>query len=258
MHSACMDVADLTKAQAEQALLPHRHGGMGLRHYTADVADAARLSSAALAQCALVDGVERGRPFRGSAAVELQGVLDRLRATWGHAIADLGAGPADAAAWALDATAKLRLTQLQRAISRAEADGRKAAMFAALFTAGSGRTSQFTEDGQAAAARLRSCMGAMASAWLTALPGPVTACTCPTWSSACTRGSGSGKSSCPVSAATMTHPLNAPVAAVMRPVRTRSSASRCGVPSWPATISSWRHGAASWHAAGSRQRSSLT
>ena len=42
-------VTELTERQQRQAVLPHRHGGMGLRHYTEAAADAARLSSAALA-----------------------------------------------------------------------------------------------------------------------------------------------------------------------------------------------------------------
>jgi hypothetical protein len=167
-------VSDLTPAQAEQAILPHRHGGMGLRHYCEDVADAARMSSAALAQCALADGVERGLPFRGCAAVEMQQVLDRLRLTWSVSIPEIANSPAGAANWAVDESAKVRLTQLQRALARAEADGRKAAVFQALLVATNGRSAQIAARARASMARLRSCMGAIASAWLMALPGPVT------------------------------------------------------------------------------------
>ena len=44
----------LTASQREQAVLPHRHGGMGLRRFNEDVATAARLSSTALACAALL------------------------------------------------------------------------------------------------------------------------------------------------------------------------------------------------------------
>ena len=83
----------------------------------------------------------------------MQGVPGRPRVLWGHDIADLDAGLADAAAWALDTTAELRLTQLQRVLTHAEADGPRAAVFFAIFMAGSGRSAWFIKNGQAAAAR---------------------------------------------------------------------------------------------------------
>lgn len=91
-------VSGLTMAPARQALPPQRHRGMWRRHYTADVAAVVRLLSAALAQSALAGGIKRSRPFRACAAVQVQGVLDRMRLTWGHAIADFGDGPAYAMA----------------------------------------------------------------------------------------------------------------------------------------------------------------
>ena len=50
-------VTSLTDQQRVQ--VPHRHGGMGLRHVCEDVATAARLSSAALAHAALVGDLTR-------------------------------------------------------------------------------------------------------------------------------------------------------------------------------------------------------
>ena len=51
MHWMCdiVGLPELTALQREQAVLPHRHGGMGLRRFNEHLATAARLSSAALA-----------------------------------------------------------------------------------------------------------------------------------------------------------------------------------------------------------------
>ena len=60
-------VASLTHQQRVQVQLPHRHGGMGLRHFSEDVAAcaASRLSSAFLAHAVLAVGSDNGLPFRG-------------------------------------------------------------------------------------------------------------------------------------------------------------------------------------------------
>ena len=55
-----VSLPQLTALQREQAVLPHRHGGMGLLRLNEDVATAARLSSAALAFAALGDGTGKG------------------------------------------------------------------------------------------------------------------------------------------------------------------------------------------------------
>ena len=68
--------------QQVQVHLPHKHGGMGLRHFNEDVGTAARLSSAALAYAALTDGNERALPFRGLAEVEARMSLNKLREAW--------------------------------------------------------------------------------------------------------------------------------------------------------------------------------
>eukprot|EP00892_Ulva_mutabilis_P011423 jgi/Ulvmu1/8653/UM046_0058.1 len=110
------------------------HGGMGLRHYTADVADAARLASAAVAHAVLADGIDGGKPFRGDAAVQHQARLARLRKAW-PAVQGISDSPTPADAWASDA-------------------GLEAAHDAAP-----------------------DCSGSLASAFLTACPGPVTGLT---------------------------------------------------------------------------------
>lgn len=64
---------------------------MSLSHRTADTADAARITSPALAECALVEGVycilytvaaAGPRPFRSDTAVEHQATLERIRTDW--------------------------------------------------------------------------------------------------------------------------------------------------------------------------------
>ena len=69
------------------------------------------------------------------------------------------------------------MVKLQRRIAHAEADARHAAIFAGLLAVSACRSSQAAAGADADLARLRSCSGAMASAWLTALPGPVTGLT---------------------------------------------------------------------------------
>lgn len=65
----------LTDQQGQQALLPHQHGGMCLRHRMVDSANMARLSSTAPAECAMVNGVESGLFFHGDVTMELKATL---------------------------------------------------------------------------------------------------------------------------------------------------------------------------------------
>lgn len=58
---------------------------MGLHNHTAMTANVARLSSAALAECAMLDGVEASLPSCSEVAVELQATLDELRSAYAHA-----------------------------------------------------------------------------------------------------------------------------------------------------------------------------
>ena len=72
----------LTALQREQAVLPHRHGGMGLRRFNEDVATAAWLSPAALACAALADGRGKGDPFRGAVEIDARAAVESLRRSW--------------------------------------------------------------------------------------------------------------------------------------------------------------------------------
>ena len=69
----------ITALQREQAVLPHRRGGMDLRRFNEDVATAARLSSTALACAALADGRGKGDPFRGTAELDVCAAVESLR-----------------------------------------------------------------------------------------------------------------------------------------------------------------------------------
>ena len=64
------------------------------------------------------------------------------------------------------------MAALQRAISQADADARTAALFATLEADAKGTSSQVRSAALADRARLRSCAGSLALAWLTARPGP--------------------------------------------------------------------------------------
>ena len=85
--------------------------------------------------------------------------------------------PDDAAEWAGHTRRKpdgkaLRMAALQRAISHPDADTRAAALFTTLEADAKGASSQARSAALADLARLRSCAGSLASAWLTARPGP--------------------------------------------------------------------------------------
>ena len=159
--------------QKVQVQLPHRHGGMGLRRFSEDVATAARLSSAALAHAVLAVGSDKVLPFRGAMGLEAHGSLARLQEAW-PTVKGQADNPDDAAEWAgrkPDGKA-LRMATLQRAISHADADVRVAALFATLEADAKRASSQARSAALADLARLRSCAGSLASAWLIARPGP--------------------------------------------------------------------------------------
>ena len=147
--------------------------GMGLRRFSEDVATAARLSSAALAHAALAGGCDKALPFRGAMGLEVHSSLARLQEAW-PTVKGLADRPDDAAERAgrnPDGKA-LRMAALQRAIFQADADARTAALFAPLEADAKGASSQVRSAALADLARLRSCAGSLASAWLTARPGP--------------------------------------------------------------------------------------
>ena len=153
-------VTSLTDHQRVQVQLPHRHGGMGLRRFSEDVATAARLSSAALAHTALAVGCDTALPFRGAMGLEANSSLARLqeaRRPW-PTVKGLADRPEDAAEWAgrkPDGKA-LQMAALQRAISQADADARTAPLFAALEADAMGASSQVRSASLADLARLRS------------------------------------------------------------------------------------------------------
>ena len=166
-------VTSVTDQQRVQVQLLHRHGGMGLRRFSEDVATAARLSSAALAHAALAGGCNKALPFRGAMGLEAHSSLARLQEAW-PTVKGLADRPDDLAEWAgrkPDGKA-LRMAALQRAISQADADARTAALFATLAADAKGTSSQARSAALADLARLRSCAGSLASAWLTEQPSP--------------------------------------------------------------------------------------
>ena len=153
-------------------MLPHRHGGMGLRRFNEDVATAAWLSSAALACAALADGRGKGKPFRGAAELDARAALESLRRSW-PSVKGLADSPADPRGWARcnQAAKTLRMAGLQHAVTHADADSRAAAVFETLEADAAGQASQLQAAALSDMARLKSCAGALASAWLTARPG---------------------------------------------------------------------------------------
>ena len=174
MQGMCdiVGLPQLTALQREQAVLPHRHGGMGLRRFNEDVATAARLSSAALACAALADGGGKGDPFRGAAELDARAAFESLRRSW-PTVKGLADSPDDPREWARCSQAKktLRMASLQHAVMHADADARAAAVFATLEADVAGQASQLQTAALSNMARLRSCARALVSAWLTARPG---------------------------------------------------------------------------------------
>ena len=162
----------LTALQREQAVLPHRHGGMGLRRFNEDVATAVRLSSAALACAALANGGGKGDPFRGAAELDARVAVESLRRSW-PSVKGLADGPDDPREWARCSQAEktLRMAGLQHAVTHADADARAAAVFSTLEADAAEQASQLRAAALSDMARLRSCDGALASPWLTARPG---------------------------------------------------------------------------------------
>ena len=156
-----------------QVQLPHRHGGMGFRRLSGDVATASRLSSAALAHAALVVGSDKALLFRGAMGLEAHASLARLQEAW-PTVKGLADSPDDAAEWPgrKPDGKDLQMVALQRTISHADADAHVAVLFATLEADAKGPSSQVHSAARADLARLRSCAGSLASAWLTARPGP--------------------------------------------------------------------------------------
>ena len=144
---------------------------MGLRRFSDDLATAARPSSTAFAHAALAGGSDKPLPFRGAMGLEAHSSLARLQEAWPTAkgFAD---SPDDAAEWTVHKPdcKVLRTSALQREISHADADARAAALFATLEADAKGASLQARSA--ARLPHLCNCTGLLASAWLTARPGP--------------------------------------------------------------------------------------
>ena len=145
---------------------------MGLQRFNEDVATAARLSSAAVACAALADGGGKGDPFRGAAELDARAAVESLRRSW-PSVKGLADSPDDPREWARCSQAEktLRMAGLQHAVAHADADARAAPVFATLEADASGQAYQLRAAALSDMARLRSCAGALASAWLMAQPG---------------------------------------------------------------------------------------
>ena len=106
------------------------------------------------------------------AEVEARGSLSKLREAW-PSINGLSNSPDEPVEWArLPPNGKmLRMVAMQQAVSRADADARVAALIATLESDARGPAARPKNQALADLSRLRSCSGALASAWLTAQPG---------------------------------------------------------------------------------------
>jgi hypothetical protein len=150
----------------QQLQLPHRHGGMGLVSFSEPLADAAFVSAAAQCDGAIAGGPARFQRSSGG-CWGLQGhALERLS----EALPELF--PPDMERLGLEMRA---LCHLQAAASRALAARAHAELLEQLAHTPLGQLGVGQEDGdpldkQRAQARLRSCAGRPASAWLTTLP----------------------------------------------------------------------------------------
>jgi hypothetical protein len=141
-----------------QMQLPLRHGGFGLRSVSALEADAALVSSVAMAQAAVAAGPEACHPLAGAARPAVMAawhrVYDDVAATceWEPPLRDLPF-----------AFVRDTLPHVQSVVSRIVGDRAGLAFLDACDTS--------TEAGRHSAARMRSAANGPASAWITALPG---------------------------------------------------------------------------------------
>ena len=144
-----------------------------MQRFSEDVATAASLSSAALAHAVLAGGLDKALPVRGAMGLEAHSSLARLQKAW-PTVKGLADRRDDAAEWAgrnPDGKA-LRMAALMWAISHADAGARAASLFATLEADTRGPSSQSRSAALADLTRSHTCAGLLASAWLTARPGP--------------------------------------------------------------------------------------
>ena len=145
--------------ELEQLTLPMRHGGFGLRKTEPLEASAARLSGVGVAQRVLADAPAVFRPLDGPHAANYQILWSKLRHLVPEVVEDCGG---DATSDLGSQAARDELPLLQHRVARALADRAGKELLE--------RQELRTEEGRRTAARLRSCSGAAASAWLMANP----------------------------------------------------------------------------------------
>ena len=78
----CSQERNLIALQREEAVLPHRHGGMCPRLFSENVVMAARHLCVALACAAMDAGSRKGDPFRGSAALDARSIVKVIQQCW--------------------------------------------------------------------------------------------------------------------------------------------------------------------------------
>lgn len=140
--------------------LPLRHGGLGLTTFSSDVADAALLSAAGLAQSNLEGRPECILPLSGARRAVLLPLWHRVFDKWG------GKKPLELQAAARELPAQFVSHDLQGAQAKVGHAVADAAWDHALKPSRMNTLPQ-----RQAAARLRSASGGAAGAWLTAIPG---------------------------------------------------------------------------------------
>ena len=117
----------------------------------------------------MADGARKGDPFWGATELDAYAAVESLRRSW-PSVKGLDDSPDDPGKWAHRSQAEktLRMAGLQYAVTHAGADARAVAVFATLEADAAGQASQLQAAALSDMARLRSCAGALASAWLTA------------------------------------------------------------------------------------------
>ena len=153
-----------------QVLLPMRHGGFGLRLTSAVEAKAALLAGVAAGHKVVAAGPEVFQRLGGPLGPELQECWDSVRAECPD-VAALAAKVADKVGGGASSDLSSEgvrevLPQVQHAVARSVADAAGKALL-------EGQDLR-TEHGRRVVARIRSCRGTAASAWMTALPGKFT------------------------------------------------------------------------------------
>ena len=166
-----VDAAQMPAAAQLQMTLPMRHGGLGLFKLTPEASEAAYLTCAAQAHAVLTDAAQPLRPFDGTRGEQLQQRWTTLvRAVDGVPGSEDFKPPADCV-WTEEQRAPTEVViekampQAQREVNRHQQDTEHARLMLMFDTA-----DPHSLEGAQAAARIRSCSGGAASAYLEVLP----------------------------------------------------------------------------------------